>query len=101
MVSGRWDRGKGFFTTPEPSACRPRVRAKYDSWSTTARLVEPIGDDLTMQLRGLAFEDNRVLRFAGATPASRARTSARAWSAAGRGSSMRSPMASGATSTTG
>ncbi|HEY7806339.1 MAG TPA: TonB-dependent receptor [Croceibacterium sp.] len=71
MVSGRWDRGKGFFTTPENQRVPATVRAKYDSWSTTARLVEPIGDDLTLQLRGLAFEDNRVLRFAGANTGSK------------------------------
>jgi outer membrane receptor protein involved in Fe transport len=47
------------------------VRAKYDSWSSTARLVEPIGGDFTLQLRGLVFEDNRVLRFAGATTGSK------------------------------
>jgi outer membrane receptor protein involved in Fe transport len=67
MVSGRWDRGEGFNTTPADQRVPASVRAKYDSWSTTARLVEPIGDDLTVQLRGLAFDDNRVLRFAGAT----------------------------------
>lgn len=67
VVSGRWDRGEGFFTTPESQRVPASVRAKYDSWSTSARLVEPIGSDLTLQLRGLAFEDNRVLRFAGAT----------------------------------
>jgi outer membrane receptor protein involved in Fe transport len=67
VASGRWDRGKGFFTTPEAQRVPATVRAKYDSWSASARLVEPIGDDLTLQLRGLAFEDNRVLRYAGAT----------------------------------
>lgn len=71
MVSGRWDRGQGFYTTPEDQRVPATVRAKYDSWSTTARLVEPIGSDFTLQLRGLAFEDNRVLRFAGATTGSK------------------------------
>ena len=66
-ISGRWDRGQGFFTTPASQRVPATARAKYDSWSTSARLVEPIGDDLTLQLRGLAFDDNRVLRFAGAT----------------------------------
>jgi outer membrane receptor protein involved in Fe transport len=70
MVSGRWDRGEGFYTTPADQRVPASVRAKYDSWSTTARPVEPIGDDLTLQLRGLAFEDNRILRFAGATTGS-------------------------------
>jgi outer membrane receptor protein involved in Fe transport len=67
VVSGRWDRGQGFFTTPEADRVPASARAKYDSWSASARLVEPLGDDLTVQLRGLAFEDNRVLRFKGAT----------------------------------
>ncbi len=67
VVSGRWDRGQGFFSTPRDQRVPASVRAKYDSWSASARVVEPIGGDLTLQLRGLAFEDNRVLRFAGAT----------------------------------
>jgi outer membrane receptor protein involved in Fe transport len=67
IASGRWDRGKGFFTTPEDQRVPATVRAKYDSWSASGRLVEPVSDDVTLQLRGLAFEDNRVLRFAGAT----------------------------------
>ena len=71
VVSGRWDRGEGFWTTPVDQRVPASVRAKYDSWSASARLVEPIGDDLTLQLRGLAFEDNRVLRFAGATTGSK------------------------------
>ncbi|MBO0750069.1 MAG: TonB-dependent receptor, partial [Porphyrobacter sp.] len=70
VVSGRWDRGKGFWTTPVDQRVPASVRAKYDSWSASARLVEPIGSDLTLQLRGLAFEDNRILRFAGATTGS-------------------------------
>jgi vitamin B12 transporter len=67
VVSGRWDRGQGFYTTPEDQRVPATARAKYDSWSASARLVEPIGDDLTLQLRGLAYDDNRVLRFKGAT----------------------------------
>ena len=39
------------------------VRARYDSWSASARLVQPLGDNLELQLRGLAYEDDRVLRF--------------------------------------
>ncbi len=65
-LSGRWDRGKGFWTTPEDQRVPASVRAKYDSWSASGRLVEPLSDDITLQLRGLAFDDNRVLRFAGA-----------------------------------
>jgi vitamin B12 transporter len=66
VISGRWDRGKGFFTTPEADRVPATARAKFDSWSASARVVQPIGNGLEVQLRGLAFEDNRILRFAGA-----------------------------------
>ena len=69
-VSGRWDRGKGFYTTPEDQRVPATVRAKYDSWSAGARLVQDLGGDVTVQLRGLAFEDQRVLRFEGADTSS-------------------------------
>ncbi|MGV3553870.1 MAG: TonB-dependent receptor [Croceibacterium sp.] len=65
-LSGRWDRGKGFFTTPEAQRVPASVRAGYDSWSLGGRIVQPIGSDLTVQLRGMAYDDDRVLRFAGA-----------------------------------
>jgi outer membrane receptor protein involved in Fe transport len=66
VVSGRWDRGKGFFTTPDDQRVPATARAKYDSWSASARLVQPIANDLELQIRGLAFDDQRVLRFDGA-----------------------------------
>jgi outer membrane receptor protein involved in Fe transport len=71
VVSGRWDRGKGFFTTPEAQRVPATVRAKFDSWSASARVVQPVADNLEVQVRGLAFEDNRVLRFAGADTGSK------------------------------
>ena len=67
VVSGRWDHGKGFFTTPEAQRVPASVRARFDSWSANARVVQPLGDNLEVQVRGMLFEDNRVLRFAGAT----------------------------------
>lgn len=70
VFSGRWDRGKGFFTTPENQRVPATARAKFDAWSVSGRVVEPIGDQLELQLRGLAYEDDRVLRFAGATTGS-------------------------------
>jgi outer membrane receptor protein involved in Fe transport len=70
-LSGRWDRGKGFFTTPEAQRVPATARAKYDSWSASARVVQPIGNDLEVQVRGLAFEDERVLRFRGADTGSK------------------------------
>ncbi|MGX7894603.1 TonB-dependent receptor [Tsuneonella sp. HG222] len=71
VISGRWDRGKGFWTTPEAQRVPASVRAKFDSWSGTARIVQPIGNDLTLQVRGMAYDDDRVLRFAGATTGSK------------------------------
>ncbi|WP_046905212.1 TonB-dependent receptor [Croceibacterium atlanticum] len=66
VVSGRWDRGKGFYTTPQDQRVDATSRARYDSWSASARLVQPVAENLELQLRGLAFEDNRTLRFDGA-----------------------------------
>ncbi|MBV1690575.1 TonB-dependent receptor [Novosphingobium sp. G106] len=67
VVSGRWDRGQGFWTTPASQRVPASVKARYDSWSTSVRAVAPLGDDIELQARGLLFEDNRVLRFNGAT----------------------------------
>ena len=66
VVSGRWDRGQGFFTTPEADRVPATARARFDSWSASARLVQPVGQGLEVQVRGLAFEDHRTLRFEGA-----------------------------------
>ena len=71
VVSGRWDRGKGFFTTPAAQRVPATVRAKFESWSASARLVQPVADNLELQVRGLAFDDQRVLRFAGADTSSK------------------------------
>lgn len=70
VASGRWDRGKGFWTTPSAQRVPASVRAKYDSWSGSIRIVAPLTDTIELQARGLAFEDNRVLRFAGANTGS-------------------------------
>ena len=64
-VSARWDRGQGFWMTPVGQRVPASVRARYESWSTSARLVEPLGSDIELQLHGLAFADSRTLRFAG------------------------------------
>ncbi|WP_305096847.1 TonB-dependent receptor [Croceibacterium aestuarii] len=69
-LGGRWDRGKGFWTTPQDQRVPASVRAKYDSWSLAGRVVQSLGSDLTVQLRGAAWDDDRVLRFDGATTGS-------------------------------
>ncbi len=66
VVSGRWDRGPGFWTTPAAQSVPASVRARYDSWSTSLRGVAPVSPDLELQARVLLFEDYRTLRFAGA-----------------------------------
>lgn len=66
VLSGRWDRGKGFFTTPAAQRVPATARARYDNWSVGLRGVAPVADDVELQVRGLAFDDGRTLRFAGA-----------------------------------
>lgn len=66
VVSGRWDRGQGFWTTPVDQRVAASVRARFDSWSTSLRAVAPLGDDVELQARALIYEDYRTLRFAGA-----------------------------------
>lgn len=65
VVSGRWDRGQGFWTTPESQRVPASARAEFDSWSVSGRLVQQLGG-LEVQVRGMAFDDRRTLRFAGA-----------------------------------
>ncbi|MGX7951122.1 TonB-dependent receptor plug domain-containing protein [Tsuneonella sp. HG249] len=65
-LSGRWDRGQGFFTTPAEQRVPATARAAYDAWSAQLRAVAPLADDIELQARGLAYRDDRVLRFGGA-----------------------------------
>lgn len=70
-VSGRWDRGDGFFTTPAEDRVPASVRAAYDNWSTGIRAVAPLSDTLELQARGLVYRDERTLRFEGADSSSK------------------------------
>jgi len=65
-ISGRWDRGDGFWTTPEDQRVPASVRAGYDNWSAGARVVQQLGSDIEVQARGLVWDDRRTLRFDGA-----------------------------------
>lgn len=71
VVSGRWDQGDGFWTTPKSQRVAASVPAAYESWSANGRVVQQLNPDVSLQLRGLAFEDNRTLRFAGADNATK------------------------------
>lgn len=70
-VSGRWDRGDGFRTTPRNELTPASVNAAYESWSASGRVVQSIGPETQVQVSGLAFETDRTLRFAGADNATR------------------------------
>lgn len=65
-LSGRWDRGDGFQTTPKGQRVAATVPAAYDGWSTNLRAVAPISATSEVQFRATLFEDKRTLRFAGA-----------------------------------
>lgn len=65
-LSGRWDRGDGFQTTPNDQRVAATVPAAYDGWSTNLRAVAPISATSEVQFRATLFEDKRTLRFAGA-----------------------------------
>jgi outer membrane receptor protein involved in Fe transport len=70
VVSGRWDRGKGFYTTPEADRVDATARAAFDSYSFQARGVAPLTDTIELQARGLIYDDRRTLRFDGADSSS-------------------------------
>ena len=70
VVSGRWDRGMGFRTTPNDQRVPASARARFDSYSLGLRGVAPITPDIELQARGLAYSDHRTLRFDGADSSS-------------------------------
>ena len=65
-LSGRWDRGDGFQTTPRDQRVAATVPAAYDGWSANLRAVVPVGDTEELQFRTTLFHDERTLRFRGA-----------------------------------
>ncbi|WP_353205515.1 TonB-dependent receptor [Sphingomonas sp.] len=69
-VSGKFERGDGFFTTPSAQRSAATVRARYRDWSGSLRAVVPIDAQTEVQARGLLYRDNRTLRFAGAASSS-------------------------------
>lgn len=69
-LSGRFDRGDGFYTTPDDQRVAASVPARYRDWSASARAVAPIDADTELQFHGLLFGDNRTLRFRGADSSS-------------------------------
>lgn len=70
VVSGRWDRGQGFHTTPAAQRVPATVRARFESWSANLRGVAPLTETVELQARALVFRDDRTLRFRGADSSS-------------------------------
>lgn len=70
VVGGRYDRGPGFFTTPADQRVAASTRSEFESYSGQIRAVAPLGADIELQARVLAFADNRTLRFEGADSSS-------------------------------
>lgn len=70
VISGRWDRGRGFFTTPEDQRVPATARAAFDSWTVGARAAAPLTNSIELQARVGLFEDARTLRFEGANSTS-------------------------------
>ncbi|WP_066527122.1 TonB-dependent receptor [Erythrobacter sp. CCH5-A1] len=66
VASARWDRGQGFFTTPDAQRVPATARAAFDSWNVALRTVAPLTDSIEVQTRVAAFRDARTLRFRGA-----------------------------------
>lgn len=66
VISGRWDRGQGFFTTPDNQRVPATARAAFDNWQVGLRAVAPLSDTVELQARGSIFDDDRTLRFDGA-----------------------------------
>ncbi|HWV13400.1 MAG TPA: TonB-dependent receptor [Sphingobium sp.] len=65
-LSGRWDKGDGFQTTPRDQRVSATVPAAYDGWSANLRAVVPISATDELQFRTTLFHDERTLRFRGA-----------------------------------
>uniref|UniRef100_UPI0035CA4C34 TonB-dependent receptor plug domain-containing protein n=1 Tax=uncultured Sphingomonas sp. TaxID=158754 RepID=UPI0035CA4C34 len=70
--SGKFERGDGFYTTPDSQVTAATVRARYRDYSGGMRAVVPIDAQTELQANGLLYRDNRTLRFAGADSSSEA-----------------------------
>lgn len=65
-ISGRWDTGQGYWTTPLSQRVPASAKAAYDDWSVNLRAVTPVANDIELQSHMLIFDTSRTLRFIGA-----------------------------------
>ena len=70
VLSGRFERGDGFFTTPVDQRVPATARARYRDWSGGLRAVASIDAATELQFNGTVFDDHRTLRFVGADSSS-------------------------------
>jgi outer membrane receptor protein involved in Fe transport len=70
VLSGRWDRGRGFHTSPRDQRVPASARAGFESWSAALRAVAPLDALSELQFGALLFDDQRTLRFKGADSSS-------------------------------
>lgn len=83
LLAGRAQHGAGFWTTPPRQRVSASVRSAYDDQALSGRIVERIrGGELQASAR--LFEDQRVLRFAGADNSSSGRDASLRWVKRGR-----------------
>jgi vitamin B12 transporter len=66
VASAAWDRGQGFWTTPQDQRVAASARAGFESWSGSLRAVAPLTDTTEIQASALVYDDRRTLRFEGA-----------------------------------
>ncbi|WP_051504094.1 TonB-dependent receptor [Sphingomonas jaspsi] len=64
-LDARWDKGRGFWTTPADQRVAASARAAFNARSVESRFVAPL-DGSELQFRAAAFRDERTLRFKGA-----------------------------------
>ena len=70
VLSGRFERGDGFFTAPLAQRVPATARARYRDWSGGLRAVAPIDAQTELQFNATLFDDHRTLRFVGADSSS-------------------------------
>lgn len=64
-LDARWDKGRGFWTTPTDQRVAASTRAAFNARSVEGRFVAPLNGG-ELQLRATAYRDERTLRFKGA-----------------------------------
>ncbi len=77
-IAGRIDHGAGFWTTPPSQRTAASVRSAYDDQTLSGRLVTALGGG-ELQAGARWFDDDRVLRFRGATNGSSGRDASLRW----------------------